>query len=308
MPSFIEIQNEIQGERIPDTPHDIVRRKYLKKLSKITGRNTILYYSGWLQKPIKSLVPLTSINDNDKNGFMSAVKGLDVSMGLDIILHTPGGNIAATESLIDYLYQKFGGNMRAIVPQLAMSGGTIMACACKEIIMGKQSSLGPIDPQINGLPASGIVSEFYRARKEIKRDPSRMNVWGPIISRYAPSLIGTCENAIQWSKTLADEYLSASMFKEELQSDPSSAKRKIYGIIQLLTDPKTTRSHMRHIPTPICKSIGLKVVDMEDDQDLQDIILSIHHASALAIMNTHAIKIVQNQKDQAYISTYSKSV
>ena len=83
------------------------------------------------------------INDDDKNGFMSAVRGLDVSKGLDMILHTPGGDIAATESLVDYLNQKFAGDMRAIIPQMAMSGGTIMACACKEIIMGKQSSLGP---------------------------------------------------------------------------------------------------------------------------------------------------------------------
>ena len=77
-----------------------------------------------------------SINDDDKNGFMSAVHGLDTSKGLDIILHTPGGDIAATESLIDYLLLKFDGNMRAIIPQLAMSGGTIIACACEKILRG----------------------------------------------------------------------------------------------------------------------------------------------------------------------------
>ena len=103
MPSFGDIQKEIQGERQPDTPYDIIRRKYLRKLSEKTKRNTILYYSGWLQKPSKSVAPLMPIDDNDKNGFMSVVQGLDVSKGLDIILHTPGGDIAATESLIDYL-------------------------------------------------------------------------------------------------------------------------------------------------------------------------------------------------------------
>lgn len=305
MPSFSEIQKEIREEKIPDTPYDTIRREYLRKFSDKTGRNTILYYSGWLQKPIRTIAPLMSINDDDKNGFMSAVHGLDVSKGLDIILHTPGGDIAATESLIDYLNQKFNGNMRAIIPQLAMSSGTIIVCACKEILMGKQSSLGPIDPQINGLPASNIVAEFYRANKEIKLDKSRINIWNSVISRYPPSLIETCSNLISWSKELAREYLSGSMFAAELGRNDRQADRTIKRIISLLTDQKITRSHSRHIPSPVCKEVGLKVYDMEDDQELQDIILSIHHASALTVKNTDAIKITENQNGDAYISTYS---
>ena len=305
MPSFIEIQKEIQAETIPDSPYDLVRRKYLAKLSNMTGRNTILYYSGWLQKPVRSISPLMSISDNDKNGLMSVIHGMDVSLGLDIILHTPGGDLAATESLIDYLNQKFNGEMRAIIPQLAMSGGTIIAFACKEILMGKQSSLGPIDPQINGLPASGIVSEFYHANKEIKGDKSKMNVWGPIIAGYHPSLIENCKKAISWSKELASMYLLGSMFRGESASDPNLAD-KIDGILRLFTDQNITKSHARHISTPVCKERGLKIVDIEDDQNLQDIILSIHHASALTIMNTPAIKIIENQNRQAYITRYSK--
>ncbi len=247
-----------------------------------------------------------SINDNDKNGFMNAIRGLDVSKGLDIILHTPGGDIAATESLIDYINQKFQGDMRAIVPQLAMSGGTIIACACKEILMGKQSSLGPIDPQINGLPASGIVSEFYHANKEMKQDRSKINIWGPIISGYPPSLIENCKKAISWSKELAAEYLSGSMFKDELESNRNTAEKKIQNIIRSLTDQNLTKSHSRHIPMPACQNTGLKITEMEKDHELQDIILSIHHSSALTIMNTPAIKIIENQNGQAYISGYSK--
>ena len=78
MPGFGEIQKEIRKERIPDTPYDAIRKKYLERISAKTGRNAILYYSGWLQKPVKSTSALMSINDNDKNGFMSAIRGLDV--------------------------------------------------------------------------------------------------------------------------------------------------------------------------------------------------------------------------------------
>lgn len=305
MPSFSDIQKEIR-EKVPDTPYDTVRRKYIKKLSEQTGRNTILYHSGWLQKPIKRIIPSVSINDDDKIGFMSVVYGLDTSKGLDLILHTPGGDIAATESLIDYLVQKFDGNMRAIVPQLAMSGGTIIACACREILMGRQSSLGPIDPQVNGLPASGIVSEFYNAHEEIKKDSSKTNVWGPIMARYHPSLIETCKKAISWSEELAEEYLTGSMFKKEIESGDKDVRERIDNIIGLLTDSELTKSHARHIPTYLCKKYGLKITEIEECQDLQDTILSIRHASVLTVMNTPAVKIIENQNDQSYISTYSK--
>ena len=237
---------------------------------------------------------------------MSAVHGLDVSKGLDLILHTPGGDIAATESLVDYLRQKFQGDMRAIVPQLAMSGGTIMACACKEILMGKQSSLGPIDPQISGLPASGILSEFCNAHEDIKRDKMLIHVWRPIISKYPPLLIETCKKAISWSKELASDCLSGSMFKDDLVRDPDSAQEKIDNIIQLLTDQDMTKSHSRHIPMRVCQSAGLKITEMEKDQNLQDIILSIHHASALTIANTPVIKIIENQNGQTYAQKYPK--
>lgn len=134
--------------------YDIVRRRYLAKLHEITKRNVIIYYSGWLQK---QSVAGVEINDEDKNGFMTVVHKLDKRLGLDLVLHTPGGNTAATESLVDYLRSVFGNDIRAIVPQLAMSGGTMIACSSKQIIMGKQSSLGPIDPQTGGIPAHGVI-------------------------------------------------------------------------------------------------------------------------------------------------------
>ncbi len=94
---------------------------------------------------------------------MAMCHELNVENGLDLILHTPGGDVAATESIIDYLNNIFDGNIRAIIPQLAMSGGTMIACSCKEIVMGKQSSGGPVDPQINSVPAHGVISEFKNA-------------------------------------------------------------------------------------------------------------------------------------------------
>ncbi len=213
MPSWNDLLNELKAK---GSTQDVVRREYVAKMQKVTGRNVILYYSGWLQKPG---APGTQVNDADKNGFMTVIHGLDRAKGLDLILHTPGGETAATESIVDYLRAMFGKDIRAFVPQLAMSAGTMIACAAKEIIMGKHSSLGPIDPQLRGMPAHGIVEEFNRAHAEIKADQSRAYVWQPILAKYTPALIGECEKAIQWSTEMTKDWLLTGMLDGEVNAD-----------------------------------------------------------------------------------------
>ena len=122
MPNWNKILEEINqshsiSQQEAQQVHDIVRRKYLKKLQKQTGRNIIIYYSVWLQKQAlrKQGFFGFELTDADKNGFMACVHELDRSKGLDLILHTPGGEMAATESLVDYLRAMFGTNIRAIV-------------------------------------------------------------------------------------------------------------------------------------------------------------------------------------------------
>lgn len=109
MPNWGEVLSEIQSVQI-ENPLDIIRRKYLDVMHQYTGRNVIAYYSGFLQKPNNS----GAIDDNDKNAFMQTVYGLDKSIGLDLILHTPGGNTAATESIVHYLKSMFGNDIRAL--------------------------------------------------------------------------------------------------------------------------------------------------------------------------------------------------
>jgi membrane-bound ClpP family serine protease len=292
MPDWTEILNEI---RVTGSTHDSIRRKYLRELSDLTGRNTIAYYSGWLQK---KGVDGVSVNDADKNGLMTVIHKLDQSKGLDLLLHTPGGEIAATESFVDYLRSIFGANIRAIVPQIAMSAGTMIACACKEIIMGKQSSLGPIDPQYHGLPAHGIVEEFDRAFTEIKEDQAKIPVWQPVLAKYHPTLIGECEKAIEWSEEMVKEWLRTGMFRD---SADSKAKNCIKKIVKELGDHALSKSHARHLSLKKCEEMGLKVIPLEAEPELQDAVLSVHHACIHTFSSTGAFKIIENQKGVAFI-------
>lgn len=67
-------------------------------------------------------------------------------------------------------------------------------------IMGEQSSLGPIDPHFGGVPCQGVLDEFRRAVNEVEANPSALGLWQTIVSKYHPTFLGQCENAIEWSK------------------------------------------------------------------------------------------------------------
>jgi ClpP class serine protease len=293
MPNWNQVLQEVVTEQTNGKTIDHVRHKYLRKLFEYTNRNVIAYYSGWLQKPE---IDGIQINDDDKNGFMTAIHNLDCDKGLDLILHTPGGGIAATESIIDYLHRKFiNYDIRVIVPQLAMSAGTMIACSAREIIMGKQSSLGPIDPQLRGIPAYGVIHEFKKAHKEIKKDPSALSVWQFILNKYHPTFLSECENAINLAKELVEVTLKKVMFNNEKQN---AIKAK--NIVKYLTNYHDRKTHSRHLNIDECKKIGLRISTLEDDQIFQELTLTIHHCYMHTMANTPAFKIIENHLGSAF--------
>lgn len=297
MPNWNEVLAEVDQlqsqPEIGSNAFDLVRRKYLDLLHKKTQRNVIAYYSGFLSK---SGIAQLELNDEDKNGFMMAVHKLDKTKGLDLILHTPGGSIAAAQSIVNYLQKMFKSDIRAVVPQMAMSAGTMVACSCRSILMAEHSNLGPIDPHLRGVPAYGAIAEFKKAFAEIKKDPAKIRVWEPILSQYRPTFLGQCQNAIKWSNDFVQEQLEKVMFAGE-----SSAKNKAKKITQRLSHYKKNKAHDRHLHIEDCKAIGLKVERIEDDPVLQDLILTVHHCNMHTLMNTPAIKIIENHLGTAFV-------
>ncbi len=298
MPNWGQVFNEIQSESargafLSGSAMGTIRQKYLSQLHNSTGRNIIAYYSGFLSKPaIRS-----DINDEDKNGFMMAIHGLDRKKGLDLILHTPGGGIAATQSIMGYLQKMFEDDIRALVPQIAMSAGTIMACCCKEIWMSeKHANLGPIDPHLDGMPAYGVIQEFRRALRETKKDPSTIPIWQAVIGQYYPTYLSQCENAIKGSNRFVTSQLRRVMFKKD-----AKALRKAQTVVKRLTDYSGNKGHDRHIEFDECKHIGLKVIAIESNQAFQDLLLTVHHCYMHALMNTLAFKVIENQNGVAFI-------
>ena len=96
------------------------------------------------------------IDLEDAQTIIAAIKDTPDDMPIDFVIHTPGG-LALAAMQIARAIEAHKAKVTVYVPVYAMSGGTLIALAADEIVMGEFSVLGPIDPQIAGLPAASVV-------------------------------------------------------------------------------------------------------------------------------------------------------
>lgn len=291
MPNRFEIQQRMAS--FPP-PHHYVRLQYLKELSDCTGRDTILYAAH-----LNSDSYMAAVSEPDIQGFMSALNGLKGDR-LDLILHSYGGSPYVAAQIGTYLHQKYG-HIRAIVPQSAMSAATMLACACDEIVMGKHSAIGAIDPQIlmegvdGGLrryvAARSIIEEFERARKDITEDSSRAAAWYPVLN-HPPGLLTEAQKSIDSAEMQVRNWLTERMFADD--------KHQAARVAKWLA--KQHEMHSQPISNQDAEKNGLKIVSLEKDQKLQEAVLSVLHAASITFdMPENIVKIIENQNGGGFL-------
>lgn len=283
MPSTVEIQQEAMPR---GSAKDVLAR-YMQAFVGRTKRNLILYYSGFLFAPNENV----SIQEEDMEGFMAALYKMDKSSGLDLFLHTPGGSVSATEGIGNYLKSVFNNNINCYVPHMAMSCGTLLAMACRTIYMGKHSCLGPIDPAIGMYRTDAVVEEFNTAKTDIAQDPNLSLLWQPILSKYPITLLGECKKATELAKIVSEKWLTDNMLAQA-----PDARLRLNRILSLFASHQNTKAHDRHISASECLKIGLEVRMIEEDPDLQDAVLSVHHAATLFMKQNNLVSMVTNPR------------
>lgn len=269
---------------------DFTLEKHIKTFSDLrNGRNTICYYAN-----TELSFPGTSINSSDIHGFMCCLKGLDKTKGLDLILHTFGGNVASTEKIGNYLREYFSMDIEVFVPQVALSGGTVIACASKLIYMGKHSSLGSTDPQIDGFSAYNVRMSFEKALQDIKQDPNMSLIWTSILKQYSPAFIVECDRAVKWTKQIVKNWITEGNMFADLSDDKRAQKGE--QIAQELSEKSHEQYlHGKHLNIQDCIAKQLKIQAIENDQKLQDALLAIHHCFMLIFQRVPVYKIIKNQ-------------
>lgn len=281
------------------------RKKQLKRISDIRGRDVLVYASN-----INANAP-TSIDYSDILPFSDQLSNLS-SENIDIILETPGGLAEVVEDLVKLVRNKHK-NVGIIVPGTAKSAGTIFSMAADEILMGELSALGPIDAQIvsNGkrFSADAFLEGLNKIRQEATSKKSLELAYIPMLQNLSPGEIQHCENAQKFSKTLVTNWLKEYKFKDWSMHETSQTPvtdgdkgKRAEEIADLLCNHSHWLTHGRSIKMQDLRNMKLSITDYTQDTELNDAITRYHTLLQMSF-ETNIYKIYETPNSQIYRST-----
>lgn len=239
-----------------------ITRKFEKK------RNSRLITLIHRQESISFLgIPFSKyINIEDSEQVLRAIRLTPPDMPIDIILHTPGGLVLASEQIARAL-ENHKAKVTAYIPHYAMSGGTMIALAADEIVMDCNAVLGPVDPQIGQYPAVSIL-ETVRIKTPEKVDDNTL-----ILADMASKAIAQVEDFLTYllSDNIGEEkareiakilsggrwthdYPITCDFIKDLGLPVSrQLPQEVFEIMDLYPQPIQRRPSVQYIPLPYGK-------------------------------------------------------
>lgn len=132
------------------------RQQSIQSIEKAHGARVITMIHRQEKRAMFGFSVARHIDLEDAQTIIAAIKETPKDVPIDLIIHTPGGLVLAAMQIARAV-EAHPAKVRVYVPVYAMSGGTLIALAADEIVLGEFSVLGPIDPQLLGLPAASIV-------------------------------------------------------------------------------------------------------------------------------------------------------
>lgn len=201
-----------------------IQRKRKSRLIALVHRDEPM---GFLGIPM-----LRYIDMNDAEDILEAIRRTPANQPLEIVLHTPGGLVLSSLQIARAI-KAHKGKKTVYVPHYAMSGGTLIALAADEIVLNRHAVLGPIDPQIGGLPAASILKVAQTKSADAVDD-------------YTLVLADLSQKAIDQLEAAAKELLAGTV-------SPNAAA----NIAQLLSSGRWT--HDYPIEADMAREIGLNV-------------------------------------------------
>lgn len=262
----------------------LLRKETILRIENVTGRPLICYVTKTHNLPQGMRA---YIDDSDLTGFGDLTHSI-ASDAVDILLVSNGGSPEATERIVSLLHERFKA-IRFIIPANAYSAATLICFAGNEIVMTPLATLGPIDPQINGVPARAILRAFEAIEEKLRAEgPQAIAAYMPLISKYDLHILEICKSAQELSEELARNWLGSYMLGIDEQ-DPGVGK-----IVDFFSSFDIHKSHGRSIDRTKVRELGLKVVNAEEIDHLADLVQSLYNQYELWFDKTGFYKMFEN--------------
>ncbi len=267
-----------------------LRQACYKEIEDIRGRPLLVYAVKFPLPPIPPQLPINppiSIDLEDLDGFTDLVDSITGQEEVDILLHSPGGSPEATERIVELLRTSFK-KVCFLIPHSAYSAATMLALSGDEIVLHRSASLGPIDPQINGIPARALKRGFEKAKKALQEEgPEALPAYIPLIEKYTLELLEICEDYEQLSKELVTVWLSDYMFKD----DPSK-HQQIVDAVDFFSNYDAHRTHSRALTYNKIKNLNLNISLAEGE--LENLLREAHILLSGFFNCTSFVKVYEN--------------
>ncbi len=247
------------------------RKRLISIIEKKRGSRVILLVHR--QETMRFLgFPLVRYIDvNDSEEVIRAIHLTDPDVPIDIILHTPGGLVLSSLQ-IAYALKKHKAKVTAFIPHYAMSGGTLIALACDEIVMSEYAVLGPVDPQLGKYPAASILNlkgekkideiedEFLIMADMAKKAISQMKKAVKMILSgvYSEEKIDQLANILSQGKWTHDYPITFEEAKSLGLNVSTDMPEEVYELMMLYPQPVRHQPTVEYIPTPKYKGSASK--------------------------------------------------
>jgi len=241
-----------------------LRAETMRRIEKVTERPLICYVTKTLN--LSPGIPV-QIDDSDLVGISDLVR---TSPGekLDVLIISNGGSAEAAERIVRLLRAQYK-EVRFIVPGNAFSAATLICFSGDSIAMTLEGTLGPIDPQINGVPARAILRAFETLEERLKNEgPKALPAYVPLLSRYDLHILEICKSAQNLSSELAARWLSEYMLRCE------ETDEKVVKAVGFFADYDVHKSHGRSIDRT--RAAEMLKIEKTEDIGLDSLVRSLY--------------------------------
>jgi ClpP class serine protease len=242
---------------------EVARQKAIEQLEKKRGSRVILLIHRQETVSFFGLPIVKFIDINDSEEVIRAIHLTDKDVPIDIILHTPGGLVLAALQ-IAMAIKKHPAKVTAFIPHYAMSGGTLIALACDEIVMDEHAVLGPVDPQIKEYPAASILRlvkkkpiEHIDDQTLILADIAEMalkqmkqNLHFILEGKYPPEKIDEIAEILSQGHFTHDYPITYEEAKKLGLPVSNNMPVEVYQLMKLFPQPTRTTPSVEYIPMP----------------------------------------------------------